>query len=81
MDWGSGNQARVAMMLWLFLAGLAALMLPPRPALWPLLAGFASLLLLDPIAARREEAPLYFARLRPSQMLVPVISLGVILYR
>jgi Protein of unknown function (DUF3429) len=75
---GGPRPSQIAMMLWLFLAGLAALVLPPAPALWLLLAGFASLMALDPIAARRDEAPLYFARLRPPQMAIPVVSFGLI---
>ena len=58
---------------------LAVLVLPERVALGLLLAGYASLWLLDPRAARRAEAPLYFARLRPWQMVVPVVCLGVVL--
>ncbi len=37
--------------------------------------GYLSLQVLDPIAARKLEAPLYFARLRPAQMAVPVVCL------
>lgn len=49
---------------------------PPRLiAALLLLAGYGLLLVGDPIAARRGEAPLYFQRLRPVQMLVPVASL------
>ena len=76
---GGPRLSQIAMMLWLFLAGLGALMLPGPWALVLLLAGYASLMVLDPIAARREEAPLYFARLRPSQMAIPVASLAALL--
>jgi hypothetical protein len=44
-----------------------------------LLAGHATLMLLDPVAARRGEAPLYFARLRPPQMGLAVASLAFVL--
>ncbi len=71
--------AQVAMMLWLFLLGLAApvaLALPSfRTALGLLLAGYASLAVLDPLAARRGEVPLFFERLRPVQMLIPIVCL------
>jgi hypothetical protein len=76
---GGPRIAQIAMSLWLFAAGLAALGLPPAAAAGVQLAGYASLLVLDPIAARREEAPLYFARLRPVQMTIPVGSLALLL--
>ncbi len=44
-----------------------------------LLAGFACILVLDPIAARDGEAPLFFARLRPPQMAIAVASLAGLL--
>ena len=43
------------------------------------LAGFACVLVLDPIAARRGEAPLFFARLRPPQIAIAVASLTALL--
>lgn len=76
---GGPRTSQLAMMLWLFLAGLAALVIPPWAALILLAAGYASVMLLDPAAAQREEAPLYFARLRPPQMAIPVASLAAIL--
>ena len=39
------------------------------------LAGLLLIMLLDPIAARRGQAPLFFARLRPPQMAIAVLSL------
>ena len=36
---------------------------------------------LDPLAASHGEAPRYFARLRPVQLLIPVASLAVLLWR
>ena len=42
-------------------------------------AAYASLMVLDPIAARRAEAPLYFARLRPPQMAIATASLAALL--
>ena len=76
---GGPRLTQIAMMLWLFLAGLGALLAPPTVALVLLLAGYASLMLLDPTAARRTEAPLYFARLRPPQMAIAVASLAALL--
>ena len=35
--------------------------------------------IFDPIAARDDEVPRYFRRLRPAQMLLPIASLGVVL--
>jgi hypothetical protein len=70
---GGARAAQIATMAWYFVVGLAAALAslataPPwlGPAL--ALAGFASLIALDPPAARRAEAPLFFLRLRPPQM-------------
>ena len=77
---GGARPAQLVMMSWLFAAGLAALIVPGKaPALLILLGGFASLGLFDPPAARRGEAPVYFAPLRRRQMLVPVVALAVVL--
>lgn len=74
--------AQILTMLWLFLLGLVALPLVPGwAAAIPLLLGYLSLAVLDPMAARRNEAPLFFARLRPVQMAIPVISLVAIAIR
>ena len=74
--------AQLAAMMWLFLLGTGALVIPRRlPSLVLLLIGYASMASLDPAAARHREAPRYFARLRPAQMLVPVISLLVLIAR
>ena len=66
-------------MLWLFCLGFAAIVLTaialPVPAAVLLLLGYLSLEVFDPIAARKLEAPLYFARLRPAQMAIPVLCL------
>ena len=68
-------------MLLLFSLGVVSLLSPwPGPALVLQLAGFASMAVLDPIAARHGEAPRYFARLRPVQLLIPLASLGVVLW-
>ena len=40
-----------------------------------LLVGYFSLQVLDPIAARKLETPLYFARLRPAQMAIPLLCI------
>lgn len=72
---GGPRWMQIAMMLWLFLAGLGALALPTLVAMILLALGYLSLLVLDPIAARHDETPLYFARFRPWQMAVPVVSL------
>ncbi len=76
---GGVTAAQIATMLWLFCLGFAAVGLTalalPRAAALLLLLGYLSLAVLDPAAARRLEAPLYFARLRPVQMAVPVLCL------
>lgn len=84
---GGPRIAQLAAMLWLFGLGLSPLLtsmfVPAQdrsPALIiPLVLGFASLIALDPLAARRGEVPLFFARLRPLQMLIPVACLVVLL--
>lgn len=73
---GGWTWAQMAMFVWLFWSGLLALVLPVGWALWLLATAFLTLAVLDPIAARREEAPLYFARLRPMQMALPVVCLA-----
>lgn len=79
---GGPTTAQIATMLWLFLAGIAALFAVawgfPFPASVVELAGFASLGVLDPRAARRGEAPLFFARLRPLQMGLATVLLAVV---
>lgn len=63
-----------------FSLGAGALLSPFRvPSLLLLLAGFGVIRCADPNAARRDEAPQYFARLRPPQMMVPIVSLSVLL--
>jgi hypothetical protein len=74
--------SQLSSMLWLFSLGVTSLISPwPGPALVLQLAGFISLAVLDPIAARYGEAPRYFARLRPVQLLLPVASLLALLVR
>jgi hypothetical protein len=87
---GGATFAQIATMLWLFLIGLAALWAfvlgggqraagATFASLALLLVGYVSLGVLDPLAARRGEAPLFFARLRPVQMLIPLASLAALL--
>ena len=86
---GGPTVAQVGAMLWLFVLGAAALLSPwPNGALqspWPngalvlLLAGYLTLAIADPIAARRREAPRYFAHLRPVQMLLALACLAALL--
>jgi Protein of unknown function (DUF3429) len=77
---GGPRWQQIATMIWLFLLAIGALVTSSKPALAIpfLIAGFTSIAVLDPIAARRSEAPLFFARLRPVQMLVPVVCLCAI---
>ena len=39
------------------------------------IVGYLSLAVLDPIAAKNGEAPLFFASLRPIQMTIPIVAL------
>ena len=75
---GGARPAQIATVFWLFLLAIASLVVPSRLLGLGLLAtGFASLAVLDPSAARQQEAPLFFARLRPIQMAIPVTALAV----
>ncbi len=78
---GGPRGRQIAMVFWLFLAGLVSLVLPLELAVGLLLLGYGSLALLDPPAARRGEAPLFFEGFRPPQMLVAVLGLAAILVR
>ena len=87
---GGERIAQIATVMWLFLLAFGALALAQltsanaggqarltwSAAMALLLLGYASIALLDLDAARRQEVPLFFARLRPLQMLVPVASLA-----
>ena len=50
-----------------------------RLSIWPLLIGYAIAVVADPLAGRRGQAPLFFVRLRPTQMMVAVLSLSAVL--
>lgn len=77
---GGSTAAQVASTVWLFALGAGSLLAPRRvPALVLLLLGYGSEAVLDPAAARRGEAPRWFARLRPAQLLVPLAGLGLLL--
>ncbi|EKV31506.1 Permease of the major facilitator superfamily [Caenispirillum salinarum AK4] len=75
---GGPTLAQLAMFLWLFGAGILAFALPQGAALGVLVAAYASMAVLDPVAARRGEVPIYFARLRPWQMGLAVAALVVL---
>ncbi|MBE7210515.1 MAG: DUF3429 family protein [Gluconacetobacter diazotrophicus] len=81
---GGETTAQIVTMFWLFCVGVAALfalmLLALRTSVVLLILGYLTLAVFDPIAARRGEAPLFFARLRPVQMLVPLLSLALILW-
>lgn len=80
---GGETAMQVATMLGLFGLGLAALLAESagRPALAAILliAGYGAIALLDPVAARRGEAPLFFVRLRPMQMPLALLGLAALL--
>ncbi len=80
---GGARATQIVTMLGLFLLGffaLVAFMLGSVvPALVLLMLGFAAIAVLDPIAARRGEAPLFFERLRPFQMPLAVLGLAALL--
>lgn len=80
---GGATLAQIATMLSLFLLGYGALLAfalgRPALALGLLIVGFTEIAILDPIAARRGEAPLFFERLRPAQIPLAVLSLAALL--
>ena len=80
---GGPTWVQIATMLGLFLLGFSALVLTaggaPGPALVLLIVGFTGIAVLDPIAARRGEAPLFIARLRPLQIPIAILSLCALL--
>ncbi|MBX9933826.1 MAG: DUF3429 domain-containing protein [Methylobacterium sp.] len=80
---GGETLAQIATMLALFglgfLAFVAVFVGRSSAALILLMIGFTGIALFDPPAARRGEAPLFMARLRPLQMPIAVLSLGALL--
>ncbi|KQT58621.1 hypothetical protein ASG52_21030 [Methylobacterium sp. Leaf456] len=80
---GGARATQIVTMLGPFLLGFAALVaFAPGSvvtALILLMLGFTAIAVLDPIAARRGEAPLFFERLRPFQMPLAVLGLGPLL--
>ncbi len=80
---GGATLAQIATMLSLFGLGYGALVAfalgKPVVALGLLIAGFLEIAILDPIAARRGEAPLFFARLRPWQIPLAILGLAALL--
>lgn len=80
---GGPRWTQIATMLGLFSLGFVALVLAmldrSAAALVLLLIGYTAIAVLDPIAARRGEAPLYFARLRPTQIPLTLLGLAALL--
>jgi len=73
--------SQLAAMLWLFVLGVASLLSPLRVfSLVLQILGYATMAFYDPMAAREGEAPRYFQRLRPMQMVIPITSLALILF-
>ncbi len=78
---GGQPPLQVAAALLLFALGLTGLLLPGWPGLLALAAGYAIILALDPLAARKHEAPRHFAALRPPQMALCLAGLALLLAR
>ncbi len=79
---GGSTLGEAGTMLSMFLAGIGGVLLPAsRPTVAVLILGYAGTAVGDVRAAREAEAPRYFARLRPVQMIVPLASLAVLLAR
>ena len=79
---GGPAVAQIATMFCLFVLALGAL-LAGEHGLFALSAalltiGFLAMLLLDPIAAAQGQAPTFFARLRPPQLAIAVVSLAAL---
>jgi hypothetical protein len=75
---GGARLSELSSMLWLFGLGVLTLIFES-----PLIGtvGFGSLAVLDSMAARRLQAPHYFKRFRPAQMVVAMAGLALILAR
>ncbi|MFC0410102.1 DUF3429 domain-containing protein [Roseomonas elaeocarpi] len=79
---GGPTLTQLATTILFFGLGFASLLSPwPLVSVLILLAGYLAMIILDPIAARRGEAPRYFSRLRPVQLLLPIASLASLLIR
>ena len=79
---GGPTVTQIASIIWLFVLGAAPLFSPWMLASTLLLmAGYGSMLVLDPVAARHGEAPRYFARLRPPQLLLLLAGLASLLVK
>jgi hypothetical protein len=83
---GGPTLAQIATMLVVFGLGFCAmsaffLLRSTVLTLAMLAVGYALLAVLDPIAARHGEAPLFFAGLRPAQMAIAVVSLVALIVR
>jgi hypothetical protein len=79
---GGPKAAQISTSLGLFALGLGAVALPRTTAsAAALLAGYAAEACLDSRAARAGEAPLFFARFRPVQMLIPILSFAALILR
>lgn len=72
---GGERPIQLATMIWFFLLGVGAFVVPTVVAsLAILIVGYLSVAILDPVAARRQEVPAHFARLRPLQMGLGILS-------
>ncbi len=80
---GGPAVAQIATMFCLFVLALGSLLALThgftRVAVGSTLLGFAAIMVLDPIAARDGQAPLFFARLRPPQIAIAAASLVALL--
>ena len=79
---GGPAVAQIATMFCLFVLALGALVAIMHAfalyAVTFVFVGFALIMLLDPIAARKGQAPLFFAKLRPPQIAIAVVSLAAL---
>jgi hypothetical protein len=77
---GGARPVQLVTMIWYFLLGVGAFAVSNvSTSLVLLILGYVSVAILDPIAARRQEVPAHFARLRPLQMGLGVLALLAIL--
>ncbi len=81
-QFGGATVGEVAASLSVFACGFGAITAPQAAAsLAVLILGYVSVAVLDSAAARRGEAPRYFAYFRPLQMVLPTLSLFFLLTR
>jgi hypothetical protein len=75
---GGPRKAELAAVFGLFALGLAVMIAPLPLGAALMTLGFLTLAVIDPLAARRGEAPRFFPNLRPPQMALAALASGAL---